>query len=590
MDRRTVLAVVLSLAIWYGWIWVRGPQHPPGQTGDPAAVTDVAPSDDPNAPATDPATPTPAQPSATAPQPLPGDPGSGGAAADPNAPLTTLPFTMCGATGQLSTDGGRLHDMVLADYRAPFHTMPLYKWVVGRATGSVDGPWKPYGDEPGAAVVLSEHGAAALAGAGPLDERVPMAVVSASPTQVVLRGTTRLGVEITKVFAEARTADACAINVDVTWRNPGSARIEEPLWFAVADRTPEAGSRYQSQRQPMVLVDDAVKYGGALGHGGLTGCLRAGTTLSDTSGGIPLPGPVSWFGVADRYFGVYAVPKSTDGVLSLVRWGTADDAVDGSVVSWLGGLAPGASHVESLRMFVGPNHRDELTAFDPSLARAIDLGWAAFFGYPLVWLLGAFHDLTGDWGISIILLTFLVKLVFFPMTQRSFKSMQRMQLIQPELTRLKEEFANNPQEMNRKTFELMQQHGVNPLAGCLPMVVQMPVWISLYNVLLAAVEMYHTRFLYLKDLTEPDPFLVLPISITFLMWLQQQLSTPAAGMDPLQQQIMRYMPLAFGLMFFAFPSSLAVYVFVNMTLSILQQWLIKRSAGGGPVPTPAVAG
>jgi YidC/Oxa1 family membrane protein insertase len=400
-------------------------------------------------------------------------------------------------------------------------------------------------------------------------------------------------VEIVKRLAERREGDVCQVDVEVTWKNAGASRYDGELWLGVHDHTPEHASRYQSQRQPMALVDGSITYGGALG----AGCVRDGSSLSDEQPVIPVPGPVSWFGLSDRYFGFFVLPEHPDlGALRLTRFGSGEEALDGSVLAFSGGLDPGASRTERFRVYLGPNHTEQLEKVDPTLSRAVDLGWFAFFGYPLLWLLRAFYGLTGNWGLAIILLTFLVKAVFFPMTQRSFKSMQRMQKIQPELAKIKEEFADNPQEMNRRTLELMKEHQVNPLSGCLPTVVQMPVWIALYNVLLTSVELYHTRFLYLKDLSEPDPFLVLPITITFLMWLQQQLSTPA-NLDPVQQQVMRYMPIIFGFMFFGFPSGLAVYVFVNMTLSILQQWFIKRSIGtetdagptGGGGPTPAAA-
>ena len=227
---------------------------------------------------------------------------------------------------------------------------------------------------------------------------------------------------------------------------------------------------------------------------------------------------------------------------------------------------------------------DDLAAVTPELAEVIDLGWFAFFGHPLLWLLRIFHGWVGNWGMAIIMLTFLVKVLFFPMTQKAFRSMQKMQKIQPEMKEIREKYKDNPQEMNKKVFEVMSVNKVNPAAGCLPMLIQMPVWIALYNVLLTSVDLYHTKFLYLKDLTEPDPFLVLPITIMVLMFLQQRFSMPA-NMDPVQQQVMRFMPLFFGLMFFAFPSGLAVYVFVNMVLSILQQWWIKRSlAAEEPLP------
>ncbi|MEQ1503877.1 MAG: membrane protein insertase YidC [Myxococcota bacterium] len=579
MDRRTVLAIVLSLGIWYGWLALRGKPTPPeGAPGTEAPAADGAVADGAN-PSTAPAgtAPAPAAPASTLPPVA-------------SYEVQSQPITLCDAHGTVSTDGGRLHTVTLGEHSGPYHVTALYSWIVGRVTGKLEGPWSPYGGDPGPAYLLSDHARALATGAGPTDELVRMQVLSTTPTSIELEGTAASGVVIRKSIAERREGDVCRVDVTVGWTNPTSAPIAAEPWLAIADHTPHSGSRYQSQRQPMALVDGSIHYGGALGTGCGGGYVRRNTMLTDTSGPIPFEGPVTWFGLSDRYFGFLALPEHPDqAVLSLVRAGAGDDAIDAGVVSFAGGLEPGATRTESVRVYLGPNDRERLEAVDASLPRAIDLGWFAFFGYPLLWLLREFHALVGNWGLSIILLTFLVKLVFFPMTQRSFKSMQRMQQIQPELTRIKEELKDNPQEMNRRTLELMQKNQVNPLSGCLPTLVQMPVWIALYNVLLTSVELYHTEFLYLKDLSSPDPYCVLPVTITFLMWLQQQLSTPT-NLDPVQQQVMRYMPLVFGLMFFAFPSGLGVYVLVNMTLSILQQWVIKRGLGSGPAAAPAAAG
>lgn len=562
MDRRTVIAVILSLVIWYGWLAIRGKP-----TEEEVPVVSVETPVEPPGPAV-PVSPVPPAPVIEA------------------SEVQNLDFAACGGVGTLSTDeGGRLHDLKLTDHFAPYHMTPLYTWVVGRITGSLEGPWQPYGDPPGPAVVLSERSTALSTGVGETSEPLAMSVVSSTPTSAELIGHDAQGMEIVKRISERREDGVCQVDVAVTWRNTGASRYDGPLWLSVHDHTPVHGSRYQSQRQPMALVDGSIRYGGALGGG----CLQTKTTLSDETPVVPLPGPVSWFGLSDRYFGFFVLPEHPDqGTLQLTRIGVGDDALDGSLLSFAGGLEPGASRTENFRVYLGPNHTEVLEKVDPTLTRAVDLGWFAFFGYPLLWLLRGFHTVTGNWGLAIILLTFLVKAVFFPMTQRSFKSMQRMQKIQPELAKIKEELADNPQEMNRRTLELMKEHQVNPLSGCLPTIVQMPVWIALYNVLLTSVELYHTRFLYLKDLSEPDPFLVLPITITLLMWFQQQLSTPA-NLDPVQQQVMRYMPLIFGFMFFGFPSGLAVYVFVNMTLSIVQQWFIKRSTGPGVTPAAVTA-
>jgi YidC/Oxa1 family membrane protein insertase len=413
-----------------------------------------------------------------------------------------------------------------------------------------------------------------------------MQVTADEPGRVVVSGVTADGVGIERVLTEQRTGDLCTLVVETTWRNDTSAPYSGTGWVSIHDHTTRAGSSYESQRQPSALVDGSMVYGG---RGG-SGCMRHGTVLDDAHPRFEVPGPVSWFGLSDRYFGFYLVPPESlhpVASLALTRIGQGDDALDGGVLSLPLELAPGAARTERFTAYGGPNHTTELAAVHPELERAVDLGFWAVFAWPLLFLLRGLHSFTGNWGLSIILLTLLVKAVFYPLTQRQFTSMQKMQQIQPELQRIKTEYADDPQELNRRTMEVMQQNQVNPLSGCLPLFFQMPVFLALYRVLLTSVELYHTEFLYLRDLASPDPFCVLPLGVMLMMWLQQQFSTPAANMDPAQQQVMRWMPLLFGLFFFAMPSGLGVYMLVNTALSILQQWWIKRRHGALPPATPA---
>jgi YidC/Oxa1 family membrane protein insertase len=466
---------------------------------------------------------------------------------------------------------------------------PLYTWVADQVLGE-GGPWKPYGDDPGPAVLVSENGDAFVAGAGLGGPPVPFDVVEEAPGRVVLSGRAANGVLVERTLEEVREGETCTLRSTVTWRNPTQGAIDGGTFVSMHDVVPESHSQYSSQRQPVVVVDEALVYGGPTG----AGCVRAGTQLGPDAPLIPLEGSVTWFGLSDRYFGLYALPREggESGTVTLTREIRGELALDGTVFRDARPLAPGESRSATFVLYGGPNQVDALAAVDDSLTKAVDLGWFAFFAWPLLWLLRWFHTLLGNWGLAIILLTVCVKALFFRMTQQSFRAMRRMQAIQPLLTEVRQKYADDPQEMNRRTMAVMAENKVNPLSGCLPQLVQIPVWLALYNALLTSVELYHTRFLYLKDLSEPDPYLVLPIAITFLMWAQQQLSTPT-NLDPVQQQVMRWMPLIFGLLFFAFPSGLAVYVFVNVTLSIFQQWLINRSADPPPattVPSPATGG
>jgi YidC/Oxa1 family membrane protein insertase len=578
MDRRTILAVVLSLAIYYAWLAFRAPPHPKTPDG---ATPDGQPS---------PAAPAPASPAPAAPAPV-------AALPPPPEDTVTVPFAACGVTGKVSTDGGRISALTVDGSEGPYQVQPLWKHLIGVVTFKESLlEWKPYGEPPGPEVLLSDKAGGLVAGAGPLDQVLPMAIVANAPGRLELEGRTADGVVVHKTFAERKVdGDHCAIDATVTFRNEGAAPFTGETWVSIRDHVPPATGRYDSKPEPEALVDGSLWYGGVNGAGCLGGWVTRRSQLTDASGPYEAPGPVAWFAMANRYFGFFAVPQQgTTGNLRLVRLGAGDEAVDGPVFGTTEPLSVGAERKMAFSVYAGPKVARALEAVDPSLSRSIDLGFWAFFGYPLLWLLRRFHDVVGNWGVAIILLTVLVKAVTFPLTQRAFKATQKMQQIQPELTRIKEEYKDDPAEMQRRTMALMSEAGANPLSGCGPMFLQTPIWIALSTVILSSVDLYHRGFLYLKDLASPDPYMILPIAITALMWGQQQL-TPVntAMMDETQrqtQQTMKYMPLVMGLLFFAFPSGLAVYVFVNTLLSIVQQWWIRRGSGTGAAPVAVAAG
>jgi YidC/Oxa1 family membrane protein insertase len=302
------------------------------------------------------------------------------------------------------------------------------------------------------------------------------------------------------------------------------------------------------------------------------------TKLTKLEAPEPYEGKVSWFGIADHYFAVFLLPdESSAGKLvfsprQLLSGATAYGEHYVIPVA----LEAGEALTERFRMFIGPKKLDLLGSVHPDLPEAVQLGWFGFFARILLYLLQKFHGWVGNWGLAIVCLTLLVKGVFFPLTQMSFRSSQAMQALQPKLQEIREQFKDNQEELNKRTIAMFRENGVNPVGGCLPMLVQMPVWIALYSMLQSSVDLYQTKFLYLKDLSSADPYGVLPLVVVVLMMVQQQFM-PMGNMDPSQQRIMKIMPLFFGLLFFTFPSGLVVYIFVNMVLTILQQWFIKRT-------------
>jgi YidC/Oxa1 family membrane protein insertase len=238
-------------------------------------------------------------------------------------------------------------------------------------------------------------------------------------------------------------------------------------------------------------------------------------------------------------------------------------------------VAPGAEVSVDVPLYAGPQEKRRLQAAAPGLDLVVDYGWLAIIAWPLFWLLEKLHALTGNWGVAIILLTVLIKLMFFPLSAHSYKSMAKMKLITPRLTKIREMYANDRQKMNQAMMELYKTEKINPLGGCFPIVVQIPVFIALYWVLLAAIELRHAPFiLWIKDLAALDPYFVLPILMSATMVLQTRMNpTPP---DPVQAKVMQFMPYFFSIFFFFFPAGLVLYWLVNNILSIAQQWQIQR--------------
>ncbi len=238
-------------------------------------------------------------------------------------------------------------------------------------------------------------------------------------------------------------------------------------------------------------------------------------------------------------------------------------------------VAPGAVSRVVAPLYAGPQEQERLQAAAPGLDLVVDYGFLAIIAWPLFWLLGKYHALSGNWGVAIILLTVTIKLVFFPLSAASYRSMAKMKLVTPRLTKIREMYANDRQKMNQAMMELYKTEKINPLGGCFPILVQIPVFIALYWVLLAAIELRHAPFvLWIEDLSALDPYFVLPVLMAATMVLQTRMNPVPP--DPVQAQVMKYMPYVFSIFFFFFPAGLVLYWLVNNILSIAQQWQIQR--------------
>lgn len=282
-----------------------------------------------------------------------------------------------------------------------------------------------------------------------------------------------------------------------------------------------------------------------------------------------------WVGIIQHYFVSALIPppeqsyqyysKVLDDYIYLV--GFLSPAFD---------VEPGQTHTFSSRIYIGPKRHDRLGKVAPGLELSVDYGVLWFIAKPLFSVLRYIHDVTGNWGWAIILLTVLLKLFFFPLSAAGYRSMANMRQVQPRMIALRDRYADDKAQLNQAMMKLYKDEKINPLGGCLPIVIQIPVFIALYWVLLESVEMRQAPFiLWFNDLSTKDPYFVLPFLMGISMWGQQKLNP--APLDPTQAKVMQILPFVFTVFFAFFPSGLVLYWLVNNILSIAQQWQITRS-------------
>lgn len=285
-----------------------------------------------------------------------------------------------------------------------------------------------------------------------------------------------------------------------------------------------------------------------------------------------------WAAMLQHYFFAAWIPDAAE----TTAYGTATVQKDGATRYLIRAMspritvAPGETRTESARLYVGPKLQSTLDQIAPGLSLTVDYGIFTVISEPLHWVLAQLHRLSGNWGVAIILLVVLIKIVFFKLTEAQFRSAAKMRKLQPRLAALRERYGDDRQKMNQAMMELYQKEKINPLGGCLPMLIQMPVFLALYWVLLESVELRQAPFFgWIQNLTAPDPYYILPI-LNGLVMIATSMLTPTAGMDPTQAKIMKFMPVAFSVIFAFFPAGLVLYWTVNGALSLLQQWIITR--------------
>jgi YidC/Oxa1 family membrane protein insertase len=252
-----------------------------------------------------------------------------------------------------------------------------------------------------------------------------------------------------------------------------------------------------------------------------------------------------------------------------------DKLYTAGVIVNVGTVEPGKTVTVDMPLYAGPQEVDKLANLAPGLNLVVDYGWLKIIAEPIFKVLHFIYDWVGNWGIAIILLTVLIKLIFYPLQNKAARSMAQMKILAPRMQKLKEQYGEDRMKLQQAMMELYKKEKINPLGGCLPIAIQIPVFIALYWVLLGSVELRHAPFaLWIKDLSASDPYFILPVVYAITMFIQMKIQP--ASPDPVQQKVMMAMPIVFSVMFLFFPAGLVLYWIVNNVLSIVQQWHINR--------------
>ncbi len=303
-------------------------------------------------------------------------------------------------------------------------------------------------------------------------------------------------------------------------------------------------------------------------------------------------GTMEYAGIEDRYFAAVFLPRSDnpahwDAGMTLWHWrlerevGEGDKRGKESVVEMAAGST--VAGPVAFRVYVGPKALDELRAQKPPLTDLVQFGWFGFIAEPLFYLLRWIHNYVPNWGWAIILMTLAINMALFPLKVKSWRSMQRMQKVMPEIKQIQDRYKKysmrdpRRQEMNTEVMAVYKREGINPMGSCLPMLLQMPIWIALFSMLTAAIELRHAPWLgWIHDLSAHDPWYILPIMMTVTMYVSQKM-TPATSADPAQQKMMQMMPLIFGALFFRTSSGLTLYILSSNIVAMGQQWYLNKT-------------
>ncbi len=433
-------------------------------------------------------------------------------------------------------------------------------------------------EESGTRVYVAQTGLIAGApGAGLPTHKTPMTVVAGerelrdgqNTLQVRFESAEVGGVKLTKTYTFTRGAYDIAVRHDVL--NSSAAAVAPQLYLQlVRDGNPPPGeSSFYSTFTGPAIYTEAQKY--------------QKVEFKDIEKGkvdVEKQASNGYAAMVQHYFASAWI--LADGLKRDLFFRKVDTNLYAvGMITPLDSIAPGASKSIESRFFVGPQEEKTLEALAPGLELVKDYGWLTILAKPLYWLLDQLHDVLRNWGWSIVALVLLLKIAFYWLNAKAYASMAKMKAINPKIMEMRERLKDKPQEMQQQMMKIYREEKVNPMGGCFPIMVQIPVFIALYWVLLSSVEMRNAPWiLWIRDLSAPDPYFILPVVMTLTTMLQTALNpTPP---DPMQAKLMWFMPLIFSVMFFFFPAGLVLYWITNNILSIAQQWVINTRMGVPP--------
>jgi YidC/Oxa1 family membrane protein insertase len=384
-----------------------------------------------------------------------------------------------------------------------------------------------------------------------------------------LSATTPSGATVTQTLTFHRASYVIDVSYEVT--NTGAAPIAPTAYFQLARDNKVTGMQgWGSWGAPVAytgpaLYNESDKYK-KLDFSDID---KGKTKFTDKTDN-------GWIGMVEHYFVAAWLPSDANKISREFYVNKLDNLYYAGVKIPFGSVAPGATARVSVPLFVGPQEQDALKSLATGLDLVVDYGIFTVIAAPLFWLLKWLHSLLGNWGWAIIAMTIIIKSAFYPLNHASARSMAKMKVVAPKMKALQEQYANDKQQLQMKMMELYKTEKINPLGGCLPILVQIPVFIALYWVLLAAVELRHAPWIgWIHDLSAPDPYFVLPVIYAITAYLQVKLS-PTPIQDPVQAKVMQIMPIAFSVLFLFFPSGLVLYWLINNSLQIFQQWHMNR--------------